>query len=127
MSNLNLVPIQPNIERDVLKQSIMKAIRDRITELNLPLINYKNNTEFVLLVLNLIEHLVPKEKNKAKKIDKKEMAVEILTALLQLAPHEVQALHTNIEFLHSNKMIKKVSKFYAFCCGVKEYFTGGKK
>ncbi len=127
MSNLNLVPIQPNIERDVLKQSIMKAIRDRITELNLPLINYKNNTEFVLLVLNLIEHLVPKEKNKAKKIDKKEMAVEILTALLQLTPHEVQALHTNIEFLHSNKMIKKVSKFYAFCCGVKEYFTGGKK
>ena len=128
-TNLNLVPMQPSIERDALKHSIMKIVRDRITELNLPLANYKNNTEFVLLVLNLIEHLVPKEskKNKGKKMDKKEMAMEILSTLLQLTPHEAQALSANIEFLHENSMIKKVSKFYAFCCGVKEYFTGGKK
>lgn len=121
-SSLALVAVQPNLASDIKRQEIIKQIHDRITELNLRLPEYKNNTEFVLLVLNLIEHLVKKK----HKIDKKKLAVHILSTMLNLGPQDVTALETNIEFLHSNKMIKKVSKFWAFCCGVSEYF-GGKK
>jgi hypothetical protein len=121
--SLTLVPTQPKISSDIKRAEITKKIRDRITELNLNLPQYKNNNEFVLLVLNLIEHLVKKK----YKIDKKVLAVEILSDLFQLNPQEIDSLQNNIEFLHSNKMIKKISWYYAFCCGVIEYFSNGKK
>lgn len=123
MSSLALVAVQPNLASDIKRQEIITQIRERITELNLRLPEYKNNTEFVLLVLNLIEHLVKKK----YKIDKKKLAVELLSSMLNLSNQEINALETNIEFLHSNKMIKKVSPFYAFCCGVVEYFGSKKK
>jgi hypothetical protein len=120
--SLTLVPTQPKISSDIKKADITKKIRDRITELNLNLPQYKNNAEFTLLVLNMIEYLVKKK----YKIDKKALAVEILMDLFQLNPVEVDSLQNNIEFLHSNKMIKKVSWYYAFCCGVIEYFGRSK-
>lgn len=123
-SSLALVPIQPNLSQDIKRAEIMKIITDRISELNLPLVNYKNNTEFVLLVLNLIEHLVQNKKGKPR-LDKKQLAIDILTNVLHLSASDAGQLGINIEFLHSNKMIKKVSKFWLFCCGVSEYF--GKK
>lgn len=122
-STLELIQVQPNLARDIKRQEIIKTIQDRITTLNLPLHSYKNNTEFVLLVLNLIEHLVVK----SNKIDKKALAVQILTVMLNLNATEAQTLDTNIEFLHSNKMIKKVSKFKLFCVGVGELFFSKKK
>lgn len=122
-STLELIQVQPNLARDIKRQEIIKTIQDRITTLNLPLQSYKNNTEFVLLVLNLIEHLVVK----SNKIDKKALAVQILTGMLNLNATESQTLETNIEFLHSNKMIKKVSKFKLFCVGVGELFFSKKK
>ena len=128
MASLELVPVQPNLATDIKRQEIYKIVVDRVTALNLPLVQYKSNTEFVLLVLNLIEHLVPKQKDKAKRrIDKKQLAIDILSAVLNLNPSEQVSLGTNIDFLHSNKMIKKVSRFWAFCVGASEYFGGGKK
>lgn len=121
--SLTLVPTQPKISSDIKRAEITKKIRDRISELNLDIPQYKNNNEFVLLVLNLIEHLVKKK----YKIGKKALAVEILSSLFQLNPQEVDSLENNIEFLHSNKMIKKISWYYAFCCGVIEYFSNAKK
>lgn len=128
MSSLGLVPVQPNLAVDIKRQEIFKTIVDRINALNLPLAQYKSNTEFVLLVLNLIEHLVPKQKDKGKrKIDKKQLAIDILSSVLNLNQSEQVALGVNIDFLHSNKMIKKVSRFWAFCVGASEYFSSGKK
>jgi len=128
MASLDLVPVQPNLAIDIKRQEIIKLINERISALNLPLNQYKTNTEFVLLVLNLIEHLVPKCKDKGKrKIDKKQLAIDILSSVLGLNPSEQIALGVNIDFLHSNKMIKKVSRFWAFCVGASEYFSSGKK
>jgi hypothetical protein len=121
--SLSLIPTQPKISSDIKKAEITKKIHDRIIELGLNLPQYKNNNEFTLLVLNMIEYLVKKKYH----IGKKALAVEILTGLFQLNPQEVDSLENNIEFLHSNKMIKKVSWYYAFCCGVIEYFSNGKK
>ena len=127
MASLALVPVQPNLATDIKRQEIIKTIQDRITALNLPLNQYKTNTEFVLLVLNLIEHLVPKQKKEKRKIDKKQLAIDILSTMLGLNPAEQVTLGVNIEFLHSNKMIKKLSKFWAFCVGASEYFGSAKK
>jgi hypothetical protein len=121
--SLNLVPTQAKLGSDIKRIQILKKINDRITELGLTQSQYKNNTEFILLVLNLIEHLVKKKHN----INKKQLAVEIITNLFPFNGQEVDALENNIEFLHSNGMIKKVSWYYAFCCGVVEYFRREKK
>jgi hypothetical protein len=127
MTSLALVPVQPNLATDIKRQEIIKTIQDRITALNLPLNQYKTNTEFVLLVLNLIEHLVPKQKKEKKKIDKKQLAIDILSTMLGLNPAEQVTLGVNIEFLHSNKMIKRINKFVLFCVGASEYFGLKKK
>jgi len=121
--SLNLVPTQAKLGSDIKRIQILKKINDRITELGLTQPQYKSNTEFILLVLNLIEHLVKKKHN----ISKKQLAVEIITTLFPFNGQEVDALENNIEFLHSNGMIKKVSWYYAFCCGVVEYFRSAKK
>ena len=120
--SLDLVPIQTNLARDIKRQEIMRTINERIGALNLNLVHYKTNAEFVLLVLNMVEFLVPKGSG-TQKIDKKQLAIEVLTALLNLNSGEVTALGNNIDFLHSNKIIKKPSRFWIFCCGVREYFT----
>ena len=112
--SLDLVPVQNNLARDIKRQEIIKTINERIGALNLNLTHYKTNAEFVLLVLNMVEFLVPKGSG-TQKIDKKQMAIDILSTLLNLNGGEVTALGNSIEFLHSNKMIKKVSRFWIFC------------
>jgi hypothetical protein len=116
--SLALVPTQAKLGSDIKRNQILKKINDRITELGLNQPQYKSNTEFILLVVNLIEHLVKKKHN----IGKKQLAIEIITNLFPHTAQEVDVLENNIEFLHSNGMIKKVSWYYAFACGVVEYF-----
>ena len=118
MDNLNLVPIQNSLAVDVKRIEIKNKIVTRIGELGLKIANYRNSTEFMLLILNLIEHLVVKK----DKINKKELAIEIMTETFQLNDQEKQAVAENIEFLWINKAIKKVSMFKLFCAGVKEWF-----
>lgn len=116
--SLALVPTQAKLGSDIKRNQILKKINDRITELGLTQPQYKSNTEFILLVVNLIEHLVKKKHN----IGKKQLAIEIITNLFPHTAQEVDVLENNIEFLHSNNMIKRVSWYYAFACGLVEYF-----
>lgn len=124
-NNLDLVSINNSLALDVKKQEIKTKIINRINELGLTISNYRGNTELILLCANLVEHLV--DKKKFKKLDKKEMVIDVLNTLFNLTPQEKMALDANIEFLHSNKNIKKVSGFKLFCVGVKEYFGFTKK
>jgi len=118
MDNLGLVPIQNSLAFDVKRIEIKNKIITRIGELGLVISNYRNSTEFLLLILNLIEHLVVKK----DKINKKELAIEILNEVFGLNELERNNVDSNIEFLHQNKNIKKVSMWKLFKCGVKELF-----
>ena len=118
MDDLNLVPIQNSLAFDVKRIEIKKKIINRIVELGLNIANYRNSTEFLLLILNLIEHLVVKK----DKINKKELAIEIVSEVFGLNELERNNIDSNIEFLHQNKNIKKVSMFKLFYAGVKELF-----
>lgn len=117
MSNLELVSITPSLALEVKTNEIKTKIIERIVELKLTDSKYKLSQDVLLLVCNLLEHLV-----RDKKIKKKELAVEILNGLYVLNATEKQIVENSIEFLHSNKAIKKLSRFYLFCCGVYELF-----
>jgi hypothetical protein len=123
MNNLDLVPIQNSLGVDVKKAEIKKSIMLRLGDLNLNLPNYRNSNEFLLLILNLIEHLIVKK----DKISKKELALEIINDIFNLTEIERNNVDSNIEFLWSNKNIKKVSFWKLFKCGVKELFFAKKK
>lgn len=122
MADLNLVSITPNLANEVKIQQIKEKIILRIGELKINDIKFKNNQDVLLLICNLVEHLV-----KDKKIKKKELVLEILQAVYAPTVAEKALIENNIEFLHSNKAIKKLSRFYLFCVGMYEYFCKSKK
>jgi len=122
MDNLGLVPIQNSLAVDVKRIEIKNKIITRIGELGLVISNYRNSTEFLLLILNLIEHLVVKK----DKINKKELAIEVLNEVFGLNELERNNINSNIDFLHQNKNIKKVSMWKLFKCGMKELFFSKK-
>lgn len=118
MVDLTVVEIRNSLALDVKRSEVKSQIKKRVNELGLNLATYKNNNEFLLLILNLIEHLVVKRDH----INKKELALEILHELFTITAVERQTYDSNIEFLWSNKSIKKVSKWKLFKAGVCEWF-----
>ena len=87
-----------NCIRDVIIQKLQK-----IPELQ----KLKLNPELTLLVCNIIENFISNN-SKNHKIDKKQLAIEILTTTFGLTILEIQQLKDQIDFLYNNKKIKKV-------------------
>jgi hypothetical protein len=120
--SLNLVSITPNLALDVKKAEIKDKVIKRLTDLKLADTKYKNSSDILLLICNLVEHLT-----RDKKISKKAIVMDIVDTLFNLTPEEQLIINDNIEFLHSNHAIKKLSKFYLFCCSAYEYLFRKKK
>jgi hypothetical protein len=117
--NLQIVPLKNNILVDFKKQDIKNKIIERINELKLNIPLYKNDNEFLTLVCNLIEYLVNSKKDN---INKKEMVLMIYQELFGLTPDEQETLKNNIDIIHLQNKIKKVSMWKLFKCGFKEFF-----
>jgi len=124
MDSLEVVSINNELALDVKKNAIKAKILARINELGINTTGYRMNNEFLLLVCNLVEHLVNKKKYN---IDKKELVIDVLNAIFSLNATEKVTAENNIQFLFNNKAIKRVSRFYLFCVGAREYFLGKKK
>lgn len=122
MSNMNLVAVTPTLSVEIKKNEITDKVIERLTELKLADTKYKNSSDILLLICNLVEHLT-----RDKKISKKEVVMNILDTLFNPTPDERLIFDEKIEFLHSNKAIKKLSSFYLFCCSAYEYFFKSKK
>lgn len=123
MSELAIVDITKELSKQIKYTKVKEQIVNRIKELNLHTQSYKNNQEILLLICNLIEYLIKKSDN----IPKKDLAIDIITELYSLNAIERGIFESNIEFLCSSKMIKKVSKFKLFCAGVCEWLFSKKK
>jgi hypothetical protein len=119
--SLNLVSITPNLALDVKKAEIKDKVIKRLTDLKLADTKYKNSSDILLLICNLVEHL-----SRDKKLSKKEIVMDIVDTLFNLTPEEHLIINDNIEFLHSNHAIKKLSRFYLFCCSAYEYLFKSK-
>lgn len=67
----------------------------------------KNDLELLLYICTIIENEI--KQNKTKSINKKEIVIDILNTLFNISDDEKELFGKNIEFLHSNNLIKKIS------------------
>lgn len=118
MSELSLIPLKNNLLSDFKYNEIKTKILNRLTELNLANSKYKLDIEFLTLCCNLIEHLVFKK----NKIDKKTLLIDIMQSLFGLTEEEKEVVSNNLNYIHGNNMIKKVSQYKLFKTGIIEFF-----
>ena len=121
MSNLEIVGLKNNIKYDFTVNDIKNQIVNRINQLGLNNIKYKHDNEFLVLICNLIEFLVQKK----DKITKSDLCYLIYSEIFDLDrsnEDEKIMLKHNIDFIHANGSIKKISKWKLFRCGLKEFF-----
>jgi len=84
---------------------------------------YKDSLENLLYVTVLIEHLVKPSKNLKDKIDKKALCLEVFEKAYGASNVNKEVISGNIDFLHENKRIKKVSMVNYICGSVSEWFN----
>jgi len=119
--SLDLIAVTPNLSLAIKETEIKAKIIARLTELKLVDAKFKNSQDVLLLICNLTEHLI-----RDKKIKKKELVLDILQTVFTLTAIERSVIDNNIEFLHSNGAIKRLSRFYLFCCSAYELFFKSK-
>jgi len=120
---MDLIPLRNNLFHDVRLNEIVEKICDRLLELKLINKKYIGDAEFILYLMNMIEHLVSKKDG----IDKKELLISIFKNKYNADAGEVILIEKIIEFLHKNKSVKKVSYYKIFKTCLKEWFKSPKK
>ena len=123
MSELEIVNITKSLASTIKQVKVKEQIVNRIRELKLDNAEFKNKQEILLLICNLIEYLI----KKADKISKRDLAIQVITEVYTLNAVERATFESNIDFLASTSMIKKVSSWKLFCTGVVEWFSSKKK
>lgn len=123
MSDLSLIPLRNNLLKDFRYKEVKTKVIERLQELKLNDGKYKNDAEMLVLICNILEHIIVRKDD----INKKELALDIIHEVFGLTDDERKSLSNNIEFIWSNKMIKKVSFYKLFKTGMKEYLFSKKK
>lgn len=118
MSELSVISLKNNLFSDFREDQIKKTIIARLQELNMTQSKYKLDAEFLTFLTNLIEYLVEKK----DKIDKKKLAVDIMREIFGATDEELDLIKRNIDYLHSNKVIKRVSYYKLFKTAFCEWF-----
>ena len=123
MTDLSIIPLKNNLLVDATFQTVKSKIITRLNELGITNAKYKNDSEFLTLICNLIEHLIIRKKDK---INKRDLALDIIGTLFNTTEEEKAAIGKNIDFLCSQKgLVKKVSYYKLFKVGIREWV--GKK
>ena len=99
-----LVKFKHSLFKNKTEQEIGGIIIQQISTLG-DLKRYKYDTEFVLYICNLTEHLVSNNK-----LDKKRIVMNVIGSVFSLNINENEVISQMIEFLHSNDLIKKVEE-----------------
>ena len=118
MDNLAIIPLRSNLLNNFKYIETKTLIIERIQKLHLNDLKFKGDSEMLVLICNLIEHLIIKKDN----ISKIDMALDIYRTLFAILPEEEEVIKNNIKFIHSNKMIKRVSYYKLFITGISELF-----
>ena len=103
------IPFVNALEKSNMYNCIRDAIIVKIQKIP-QLQSLKLNVELTLLVCNIIENSI-NNNGKYHKIDKKQLAVDILQPPFNLNPSEIQQLKDQIDFLYNNNQIVKLSGF----------------
>ena len=108
MNNLpdpDLVVFKNVLHKNKTENDIINIVLKKLSSLNEDLKKYKFCCEMALYICNLVEHLVAENR-----FDKKKIVITIISSIFNLNLNEVEVYNNMIEFLHSNKLIKKVEK-----------------
>ena len=106
--NLDLIQLKHSFNTHIAKNTIIRCIIDKL--LAIPNIQeLKGDLEIILYVCNILENNITK--NLKPKLDKKQIAIDIMTAVFSLNTDEQRNIAQHIEFLHSNGKIKCVPLF----------------
>jgi len=97
------------LSRCIDKNNIISKIVSRLQSMP-NFTEYKNDLETLLFVCLLVEHMVKPSKKGKDKIDKKLVVIECFEKAFGITNINKDTLSKNIDFLHENKKIKKVSE-----------------
>jgi uncharacterized protein YejL (UPF0352 family) len=90
---------------------VHQRILERLTDLPDVIRKEKHNMELLLMICNMVENSINNTDKKDKlKIDKKSLAIQVLTSLFgEIRPEDIETISKNIEYLHDNNQIVKFS------------------
>lgn len=112
-----LVPLKNSLQQSSKFQQISDLILCRIKDIP-NLSDHKTNNELIVFICNLIENLVKKKYN----LNKLELLLFTLKRSVELSPDEEQIVKASVEFLHVNKLIKKISSVSQINQYLKKFF-----
>jgi hypothetical protein len=118
MTDLSIIPIKNGLFTDFREDQVKKTINARLQELNMLQPKYKMDNEFLTLLTNMIEYLVSKK----DKINKKQLALDVMKDFFGATDEDLEVISKNIEYLHNNKAIRKISYWKLFKSGLCEWF-----
>lgn len=107
--NKNFTIPDINIKNGLSEHFVTENIIKEVTEKVKTIPNYhllKNEVELLKFICNIIENMILKNK---KKIDKKDIVIKIFSLLFSLTEPDKENLSKLIDFLHQNKLIKRLS------------------
>jgi len=104
LPNPKLVVFKHSLHKHKTEAEVGSVVIQQISLLG-DLKKFKFDVEFILYVCNLVEHLVS-----INKLDKKKIVLNVVGSVFSLNINEVEVISNMIEFLHSNKLIKKIEE-----------------
>jgi hypothetical protein len=113
-----LISLGSGLQKDVKVDQLDKILHNRLQELNMLQPKYKLDNELLTYITNMVEHFVLK----TDKIDKKKFVIDFMRDRFSATDEELEIIGKAIEYLHSNKHIKKVSYYKLFKTFLKEWF-----
>ena len=117
--NLSYIHTKNSLWEASQRSALCAAICDRVKEVD----NYeklKFDNELLIFLCSCVENSVDK-KDKTK-IDKKALVFEVLDKLFEMSSDDKAILSASIEFLHSNKLIKKVGTLKKYSRLASDFF-----
>jgi hypothetical protein len=110
MSTFAFIKPANTLWKDAKIHKTVNKIVEKVTALPEPVRKDKHNMELLLMICLMIENEISnKDKKEKLKIDKKSLAVQILTTIYgQMQPQEIQTICNHIEYLHDHDMIVKI-------------------
>jgi hypothetical protein len=115
--SLEIIPLKNNVLKEVRFNEVKIAIVDRLHQLKLLDKKHLLDPDFISYVMNIIEHLV----NKKDKINKKDLIFSVLRDIFNATDEEIASIEKIMDFLLSNKAIKKASYYKIFKTCVAEW------
>jgi hypothetical protein len=118
-----LITLGQGLQKDFKREQLGKILNSRLQELNMLQPKYKLDNELLTYITNMVEHFVLKN----DKIDKKQFVLDFMRDNFSTTDEELEIISKAIEYLHSNKHIKKISFWKLLKAGVKEWLGWKKK